>query len=154
MKLPSATTHRPRRRIQVVALLVVALLGTVVVHNLSVRPAQAEPVVPTSAALEDALGVRFSRVAVVGDGGLVEVSYLVLDSEKATRFQSRTAEPPVLANVATGSSTKRVSLMKQGHSLRVGQTYYLVYRDSGVLRSGDQASLTAQGIALTGIQAQ
>lgn len=50
----------------------------------------------------------------------------------------------MLANVATGTSTKRVSLMKQRHSLRLGATDYLVYRDSGVLRSRDKASLTTQ----------
>ncbi len=151
MRASSAGAVRPRRRTQVIALLIVALLGVVVVHNLSVRTAQADPVVPTSAAMEDALGVRFSRVAVVGDGGLVDVSYLVLDAEKASRFQARTADPPVLANVTSGRSTKRVSLMKQGHSLRVGQTYYLVYLNVGVLRSQDTASLTSDGVTLSGV---
>ena len=42
---------------------------------------------PQSPAMEDQLGIRFSRVAVVGDGGLVTVTYVVLDSEKAASFR-------------------------------------------------------------------
>jgi hypothetical protein len=138
------------RRVQVIALAVLLALGGLVVHNLLASSA-ADPVVPTSAAMENVLGVRFSRVAVVGDGGLVEVSYLVLDSEKATRFQSRTADPPVLTNLGSGRTTKRVSLMKQGHQLRNGQTYYLVYLNSGVLKPGDRAEITSQHQTLTGV---
>ena len=63
-------------------------------------PGPGQPPVPQSAAMEDALGVRFSRVAVVGDGGLLTVSYVVLDAEKATRFQSDTTHPPVLRSEA------------------------------------------------------
>ena len=37
--------------------------------------------------MEDALGIRISRVAVVGDGGLITMSYVVLDAEKAAKFQ-------------------------------------------------------------------
>lgn len=98
--------------------------------------------VPHSAAMEDQLGVRFSRVAVVGAGGLIEVSYVVLDGEKAQRFQSEVAHPPVLTSESRPQSTKRVSLMKQGHTLRAGQTYYLVYENTrGALRSGEQVTI-------------
>jgi hypothetical protein len=94
--------------------------------------------VPQSAAMEDQLGIRFSRVAVVGDGGLITVSYVVLDSEKASRFQSDVAHPPVLTSESRPQSTKRVSLMKQGHVMRAGTTYYLVYENTkGALRPGE-----------------
>jgi hypothetical protein len=92
--------------------------------------------------MEDALGVRFSRVAVVGDGGLLTVSYVVLDAEKATRFQSDSTHPPVLRSEAREGSTRRVSLMKQGHNLRAGQTYYLVYENTaGALRPDEQVTI-------------
>ena len=96
---------RPSRRtsrspLTWVVLAAVALLVALVVGNLAQSRAQASHLVPQSAAMENALGVRFSRVAVVGDGGLLTVSYVVLDAEKATRFQSDTTHPPVLRSEA------------------------------------------------------
>ena len=125
-----------------VVLAAVALLLALVVGNLAQSRAQASHLVPQSSAMENALGVRFSRVAVVGDGGLLTVSYVVLDAEKATRFQSDTTHPPVLHSEARDGSTRRVSLMKQGHNLRAGQTYYLVYENTaGALRPDEQVTI-------------
>jgi hypothetical protein len=133
------TSHTP---LAWVVLAAVALLVALVVGNLAQSRAQASHLVPQSAAMENALGVRFSRVAVVGDGGLLTVSYVVLDAEKATRFQSDTTHPPVLHSEARDAATWRVSLMKQGHNLRAGQTYYLVYENTaGALRSGEQVTI-------------
>lgn len=97
---------------------------------------------PQSAAMESQLGVRFSRVAVVGDGGLVTVTYVVLDSEKASRFQSDVAHPPLLLSESRHVGTTRVAVMKQGHALRAGQTYYLVYQNTlGALRPGERVTV-------------
>ncbi len=39
--------------------------------------------------------------------------------------------------------------MKQGHTLREGQTYYLVYDNSGAtLRPGEQVTITWHGLRL------
>ncbi|MEO6700577.1 MAG: hypothetical protein ABI140_21045 [Jatrophihabitantaceae bacterium] len=104
---------------------------------------------PQSAAMEDRLGIRFSRVAVVGDGGLITVSYVVLDPEKASRFQSDVAHPPVLTSDSRKGSTSRVSLMKQGHSLRAGETYYLVYQNTkAALRHGEHATIVYADLQL------
>ncbi len=104
---------------------------------------------PQSAAMEDKLGVRFSRVAVVGDGGLVQLNYVVLDSEKASRFQSDVTHPPTLVSEARDGKTQRVSVMKQGHTLRAGQTYYLVYQNTrSALRSGERASIVDADLQL------
>ena len=135
-----------RRSVQVllVGLVVAALLlaGAVVAHNLLGGRAQASRLMPQSSEMETALGVRFSRVAVVGDGGLVTLSYVVLDPEKATRFQSDIAHPPVLRSEARTGGTHRVSLMKQGHSMRAGQTYYLVFENTaGALRPEESITI-------------
>ena len=106
---------------------------------------------PTNAAMEQTLGIRFTRVAVVGDGGLVEAAYVVLDPEKASRFQADTAHPPTLQSEARNASTKRVSLMRQGHQMRAGQTYYFVYRNGGVVEAGETASLVYGNLSLTHI---
>jgi hypothetical protein len=113
------------------------------------RPAPHGTAFPQNAAMEDQFGVRFSRVAVVGDGGLITLTYVVLDSEKASRFQSDTAHPPVLYSESRHGSTRRISVMKQGHTLRAGQTYYLVYQNTdGALKRGERVTIVDGGARL------
>jgi hypothetical protein len=105
--------------------------------------------VPQSSAMETTLGVRFSRVAVVGDGGLVTLSYVVLDVDKAARFQSDTKHPPTLRSEARDGSTSRVSIMRQGHINRAGATYYFVYQNTGgALQPGEDATIEYGGLRL------
>jgi len=138
-----------RTTLRWVIIAVLAILVAFIVGNLAQSRAQASGSMPQNAAMEKALGVRFSRVAVVADGGLVTVSYVVLDPEKASRFQLDGAHPPVLHSEARGLSTSRVSLMKQGHTLRAGQTYYLVYQNTrGALRPHEQVSIDAGALHL------
>lgn len=133
-------THRRPMRWMVIAVL--AVLLAIIISNVAQSRAQASRAVPQNAAMEKALGVRFSRVAVVADGGLITVTYVVLDPEKAARFQLDGAHPPVLHSEARRLSTRRVSLMKQGHTLRAGQSYYLVYQNTkGALRTNEQVSI-------------
>lgn len=141
--------HTHRRPMRWVVIAVLAVLVALIISNLVQSRAQASRAVPQNAAMEKALGVRFSRVAVVADGGLITVSYVVLDPEKASRFQLDGANPPVLHSEARKLSTRRVSLMKQGHTLRAGQSYYLVYQNTrGALRPHEQVSIDAGALHL------
>ncbi|MDX6246614.1 MAG: hypothetical protein QOE76_4337 [Frankiales bacterium] len=119
------------RRGQVIGLLLVIGLLALLGYNLSSTGASptGSHKMPQNAAMEDQLGIRFSQVAVVGDGGLLTVTYVVLDSEKAGKFQNDVAHPPILKSELRKGSASRVSLMKQGHTLRAGQKYYLVYQN-------------------------
>lgn len=139
-------TQKKRRfsklAVGVATLLAVLLSGAVLAHNMSARTGSAAYTVPHSAAMEDQLGVRFSRVAVVGDGGLITLTYVVLDAEKATRFQSDVTHPPVLTSEERTGNAKRVSLMKQGHTLRPGEQYYLVYQNpADLVRHGEKITI-------------
>jgi hypothetical protein len=90
-----------------------------------------------------------SRVAVVGDGGLVTLSYVVLDVDKASRFQADTKHPPVLRSEARDGSTSRVSIMRQGHINRAGATFYFVYQNTGgALRAGEDVTIEYAGLRL------
>ncbi|MDX6228053.1 MAG: hypothetical protein QOI76_1443 [Frankiales bacterium] len=134
LDVPAGAKHPRRaagRRGQVLGLaLVIALLALLGYNLTSIGGSSAGPhKMPQNAAMEDKLGIRFSQVAVVGDGGLVTVTYVVLDSEKASKFQNDVAHPPILKSEARKGSAGRVSLMKQGHTLRAGQKYYLVYQN-------------------------
>ena len=144
---PIESTSRPLARRIVVA--VIVLLMVLIVGNIVQSRAQATRATPQSAAIENVLGVRFSRVAVVADGGLITVSYVVLDQEKASRFQSDREHPPVLRSESRDASTRRVSLMKQGHLLRAGQTYYLVYQNTrAALRPGEMTGIEVGSLRL------
>lgn len=128
---------RPQPRQALIAVLAIALAATMTWHRADAAPAK-NPQAPRSAALENALGIRFTQATLVGDNGLVELRYVVLDGEKASRFQANTKNPPRLRNEKRGGLAWRTALMKQGHSLRPGQTYYLLYQNTkDVLRRGD-----------------
>ena len=87
----------PRRWVRIVGVAVVLVVAGAVIGGYAVARTSSYPTeFPQNAAMEDQLGVRFSRVAVVGDGGLITVSYVVLDAEKASRFQSDVNHPPEL----------------------------------------------------------
>jgi hypothetical protein len=123
--------------------------GILVRQHLVAAQSDSSRVLPQSAAMEQLTGVRFSRVAVVGDGGLITLSYVVLDEAKATVFQSDTGHPPKLTSESRALSTTRVSLMKQGHTLRTGQTYYLVYENTrAALRAGERVTIADGAVVL------
>ena len=127
-----------------VLLIVVVALAVMVTRNVVAAHANTTShKVPQNAAMESALGIRFSRVAVVGDGGLITVNYIILDTENAARFQIDAGHSPVLTSEARAGGTRRVSLMRQGHNLRAGQTYYLVYQNTkGAIRAGEKVTIT------------
>ena len=130
------------------AVVMVLALGFVLLRP-HASTASAGTTVPQSTGLEARTGVRFSRVAVVGDGGLVTVSYVVLDTEKATTFQADRAHPPRVASEARHGGTERASIMRAGHQMRAGQTYYFVYENSGgAIRSGERVTISYGGVSL------
>ncbi len=143
---------RPTVAAVVVAGLVVTLLVYILVSVRVPDPATPSTPFPHDAAMERATGVQFSRVAVVGDGGLVMVEYVVEDVEKATAFQADRANVPTLTSESRSAATNRVSIMKPGHLIRPGQTYYFVYQNTaGALRSGELATITYLGHELTDV---
>lgn len=149
---PGGTTPRarpPRLRVALAVLTVLVVAALALVGARSLRGGEGERAVPQSTEMETALGVRFSRVAVVGDGGLVTLSYVVLDLDKASRFQADTRHPPLLRSEARAGSTQRVSIMRQGHINRAGATYYFVYQNTGgALRPGEDVTIETNGLRL------
>lgn len=132
-----------------VLLLTVVLCAAVLVRNLALVGSTLPDQVPQNPAMEAALGIRVSQVAVVGDGGLITVSYVALDPEKASKLQYDRDHPPQLLSEARRGGTTRVSLMRQGHNVRAGQTYYLVYQNTaGAIRPNELVTLIYGGFRL------
>lgn len=141
-------TVKARLAVNLVLALVIGMLVTVLViaHR---STAQADERVPQSSVVEAKTGVRFSRVAVVGDKGLVTLFYVVLDPERATAFQADRTHPPRLTSESRSGGTQRASIMRSGHSMRAGQTYYVVYQNTdGAIRSGEKVSVSYDGVVL------
>jgi hypothetical protein len=144
-----SAVERGRLLLNTALVVVLVALATILVVRYAPQPGTRSTHVPRSAALESLTGVRVTRIAVVGDGGLVTVFYLVLDPEKATRFQADRDHPPTLRSEARDESTHRTSIMRTGHAMRAGQTYYLVYENTGgALRSGETVTLSYGGASL------
>jgi hypothetical protein len=132
---------RQRALVIVLALAFVAALGWRQAGGADARPPYQ---VPTSADMENKLGVRFVQAAVVADGGLVELRYVVLDTQKATRFQSDTKHPPFLKSERRNGTAWRAALMRQGHQLQPGQSYFLLYLNNhNAIRSGETLEIDA-----------
>jgi hypothetical protein len=132
-----------------IGVLALALIGAVLVRFVGTADAKPRYDVPHDGQMEATLGVRFSQAAVVGDGGLVELRYVVLDAQKASAFQNDTKHPPQLKSERNGKIAWRAALMKQGHELRPGQTYYILYLNNGnAIRSGETLDVEANGIHL------
>ena len=105
------TGSRPRLLLNLVLTALLVLVASYAYLLPRPTPKPATTVVPESTALEATTGVRFSRVAVVGDKGLVTLFYVVLDPEKATAFQADRAHPPRLSSESRHGGTRRASIM-------------------------------------------
>ncbi|MDH2413970.1 hypothetical protein [Nocardioides sp. CER19] len=144
-----STNLRPRLLLNCGLAVVLALVLGYVLLRPHGPGGSAGAAVPQSTQLESRTGVRFSRVAVVGDGGLVTLSYVVLDAEKASAFQADREHPPRLASEARHGGTQRASIMRAGHQMRAGQTYYFVYENTGgAIESGEQVTISYDGLSL------
>ena len=83
------------------------------------------------AGLAERSGVKLTRVAVTGGGGLVDLRFQVVDPDKAVALHGR-AVPPALVDERTGLVVNEL-LMNHSHhgSYKAGVTYYLVFNNPG-----------------------
>jgi len=144
--------HNPWALRLLLIVLVVAFAVTLATRAGSAHASRSY-LVPQSATLESKLGIRFTQAAVVADGGLVELRYTVLDADKATTFQNDVHHPPVLKNSKRANNLLyRTALMKQGHNLRAGQSYYILYLNNHqAVVSGESLEIDAGGGRLVNV---
>jgi hypothetical protein len=130
-------------------MIVVLCTASTAVAYVVTRPDPHSTGFPHNTAMEQRLGIRFSRLAVVGDGGLLQLSFVILDTDKATEFEAGLAKPPAIVSENRLGGTRRISVMKQGHNLIPGQTYYLVYQNTGgAVRGGERAAIVSGTLRL------
>lgn len=121
-----------------VLVLAAALVGVLIWRLGGAAEAKSDYRVPTDPAMENSLGIRVDAAQLVAGDGIVEVRYTVLDAQKASKFQNDVHHPPVLHSERRAGDVYRTALMKQGHDLRPGQSYYVLYlNNANTIRRGD-----------------
>ncbi len=148
-------------------LLIVVLIGSL---GWTQRASARQPVrhkpVPVNASFEGRSGIRIDRVSVVGDGGLIDVRFTVLDTQKAHRFvgdsdhttqgKSKLA-PPTMYAPGRRATVKEVASMHSHSEYNAGRTYFLIYLNpGGKIRPGDLLDLVggAADDAYKGLRAE
>ena len=121
-----------------IVLAVVAALAVVVLRQPGgpAEPAAAVPIawarpVVGADGLVQRTGVRITRVAVTGGGGLLDLRFQVVDADKAHGLHDP-ATPPALVDEHTGLVLSHL-LMNHSHSgdYQPAVTYYLVFENTG-----------------------
>jgi hypothetical protein len=111
--------------------------------------------IPSSPQIEQEWGIRITLVQLLADGGLVEIRYEVLNTDRANRLHADTSLdsiPTILVEGSTNSIQAR-SLMfhfHHGDKGTEGRTYSIVYGNSGgSLHRGSLATVRmADGLTL------
>ena len=139
-----ATRRRRIDRALLSATVVVAAAAAIPLAVARLHTPRAAAHVPTVSptALVQRSGVRIVRVAVSGDGGLLDLRYQVVDSDKAEAVHDP-ATPPLLIDERSGALVAEL-LMGHIHNQRpkVGLTYYLLFDNPGdIVRAGHRVTV-------------
>jgi hypothetical protein len=95
------------------------------------KPANHVPPIVSRAGLEQRSGVRLARVAVTGDGGLLDLRYQVVDPDTANVLHDP-AYPPEMVEEKTGLVVDNLFMGHQHKGrLRLGETYFLLFENPG-----------------------
>jgi hypothetical protein len=88
----------------------------------------------------------------VGDGGIIDVRYQVLDPLKASIVEGDPTKTPALKDVRNGAVLTDTAAMRHGHAQRPAGTYFLLYfNKGGVVKSGDFINVTVAGLTLKNV---
>jgi hypothetical protein len=134
----------PRRQLPLAAVVVVAVVALAVIAGLgavALARGDSSPTVPRSADVEAAFGVRVTSVTVTGDGGLVDLRFIVLDPSKAAALM---ADQDLAPRLATDHDGEVVFLpaMTMHRPMTAGRTYFMLYRNTGgIIRSGHEIAI-------------
>jgi hypothetical protein len=122
-----------------VAVVVAPIVAYLLTQRSSDGRSQSPPIV-TAAGLVERSGVRVERVAVTGDGGLVDLRFLVVDADKAASVNET---PPLLIDERTGGVIDRPWMgHAHTHGLKLGVGYYVIFENAGTLiRSGGRVTV-------------
>jgi len=111
--------------------------------------------VVSPADLEQAFGIRLDLVAVIAAGGLVNVRFTVVDTDKAGHVLHDNADLPALYVEARGAVLRTSQPKAHKMTILDGASYFLLYPNSGgVIQAGTGVSIVIGDVRLEPITAQ
>lgn len=160
---PSLAMLFKQKRLLALLAVVVVLLGLALWQFVFNQPRDAalSDGMPTSPAIEEKYGVRFTQIGVTADGGMVDVRYKILDPDKAMALMGgmsgmgdESATPELLvegANVAIENS--EVMSMKQ--LPEPGSVQFILYANpKGIVVPGTRLTIIVGNLRLEHVVAQ
>ena len=108
---------------------------------------------PKSAAIEATYGVRFDRVAIVAEGGMLQINYTVLDESKAPALHDEATLPYL--QLADGTKLNTPGIAGHAHSRStpaVGAGGYILLANSkSLVGDGIEVSIRMGELRLDGV---
>jgi hypothetical protein len=127
-------------------LLVVLALAAFAWHMESMPPTHGSSAMPTNPAIEARWGVRVTQIGMTADGGMVDFRFVVLNPDPALNMMLDVNKLPVLVAEDNGTVLNSTAQMGDDHYLNVGQTYFLLFRNSGgAVQSGSYVTVRFVG---------
>jgi hypothetical protein len=114
--------------------------------RINIRP------VVSAAGLAQVSGVRLERVALSGEGGLIDVRYRVIDADKAQAVHAP-ENPPLVLDQRSGAIVNQLLMSHLHHGrAKEGVRYYLIFYNPGdVIRRGGRVSIQLGGARVEGV---
>lgn len=101
-----------------------------------------EPGIPLSQEIEDKFGVRFTFMAVIADGGMIDLRFRIIDPAKAANFGHYTETSPRLIAEDSGLTIDTTVMGLHHHEMEVGRVYYVLYRNTAnAIKPGDLVTI-------------
>lgn len=92
------------------------------------------------AAIADKWGIQITQIAVVADGGLVDLRYQVFDPDKAIFLYDDLVNIPKI--IAADGTEIALTSDPHRHDLSGGQTYFIIFRNVlGVITPGSEVTV-------------
>ena len=114
--------------VAVAGLVIAGLVGFQFLNSPKAAPHAAA--MPANPAIEERWGIRISQIGVTADGGLVDFRFVVLDQDKALAMMQDVNNLPILVAEDKSGIVNSAAMMPAKHDLNVGQTYFLLYRNT------------------------
>ena len=153
-------------RLALPALVLVAITGWMVFRSSAPAPvtlgADGQVVMPASPEMELKYGVRFTQVAVIADGGMVDLRYQVLDPDKAMALMSMSmaeadsnATSPKLIVEQDGTRIENSEVMSMKQIPEANSVQFVLFANPrGVLKPGMLVTIVVGSLRLTHVPVQ
>ena len=108
------------------------------------------PSAAAQAAFEEKTGVRLVRVAVTGNGGILDLRYRVIDPDKAPVVHDPSKRPAIV-DQKTGQvvGSPLMGMWMHAARLKPGVVYYqLLVNHKGLVEAGERVSVRLGGVSL------